>query len=94
MMTHAKGSQVDMELLAGIAGECGAAPPAVEEIRGANTARHVSELVAQHGIAGFFDKVCQKVCAACRAHVAGAFTVECLLTDFDGTRLGRYEIAS
>jgi len=94
MMTHAKGSQVDMELLAGIAGECGAAQPIVEEIRRANTARHVSELVAQHGIVGFFDKVCQKVCAACRAHVAGAFTVECLLTDFDGTRLGRYEIAS
>lgn len=93
MMTHAKGSQVDMELLARIAGECGASAAAVEEIKRANTARHVSELVAAHGIAGFFDKVCQKVCEACRAHVAGAFVVECILTDFDGTLMGRHEIA-
>lgn len=93
MMTHAKGSQVDMELLAEIARECGAGNSIVEEIKKANTARHVSELVAQHQITGFFDKVCQKVCEACRKHAAKAFIVECVLTDFDGKLMGRYEIA-
>lgn len=93
MMTHVKGSQVDMALLSRIAEECGASGPVVEEMRRANTARHVSEMIAQHGIAGFFDKVCRKVCEACRAHVSDALAVECLLTDFDGKLMGRHEIA-
>ncbi len=94
MMTHVAGSQVDMAFLAEIARECGASSEALESVRAANTARHVSELVAQHNITGFFDRVAQKVCKACREHIADAFTVECILTDFDGNVLGKAEIGS
>ncbi|NNN04947.1 MAG: cobalt-precorrin-5B (C(1))-methyltransferase [Elusimicrobia bacterium] len=93
MMTHAKGSQVDLELLARIAVECGASDSVAQEIKAANTARHVSELVAQYGITGFFDRVCRRACEACRAHVSGALTVAAFLTDFDGKLIGRWEIA-
>lgn len=91
MQTHAAGSEVDMEFLAGIASECGAKQEGVIAIRAANTARHVSELVAQFSIIGFFDKVCQKVCEAASKHIAHAMTIESILTDFEGKVLGRFQ---
>src|SRR5918998_3130811 len=44
MMTHWTRSKVDNELLAEITGEAGGSPKLVEEVRGANTARHAYEL--------------------------------------------------
>ena len=60
--THVKGSKVDMGFLAGLAEEAGAGPAVADEIRGANTARHVSEIVQRSGVEGFFDLVCARVC--------------------------------
>lgn len=92
MQTHAAGSQVNMELLSEIAKECGAEPEVVEKIRAANTARHVSELVEQHNIQGFFDRVCERVCRHAGIHVQHALTVECIMTEFSGKVIGRWEL--
>jgi len=87
--THARQSAVNLDGLAAIAESVGAPPAVVERIRAANTAREAQEIVLACGVAGFFDRVAQKVSVNCRRYVEGAFSVETVLTDADGTVLGR-----
>lgn len=89
MQTHAAGSEVDMSFLASIAADCGAGEDVVAEVRQANTARHVSEIVAARGVAGFWDAVAARVVAACREHIHDRAAVGCILTDFAGHAIGR-----
>ena len=95
MMTHAAGSEVNMDLLASIAKDLGAKGATVDEIRAANTARHVLELAAREGIEGLCSAICARVVAHLTKHVDGtsgardAFAIEAILVDFTGAVLGR-----
>jgi cobalt-precorrin-5B (C1)-methyltransferase len=89
-MTHAAGSEVNMELLATIAADVGAAPAIVDQIRAANTARHVLELAAREGVTGLCPAICQRVVGHLARHAGGAIEVHAVLVDFDGTLLGRH----
>jgi cobalt-precorrin-5B (C1)-methyltransferase len=92
MMTHAAGSQVNMELLATLAAEIGAGEELCAVIRQANTARHVLELCAQASGTPGLDiatAVCRKVVEHCTRHVGGKVAVHADLVDFDGALLGR-----
>lgn len=89
LMTHVAGNQVDPAFLAQIAADCGADAATVEAIRGANTARHVQELILDRGVAGFFDRLAADTREHCLRAVTGGVQVSCLLFDFDGTVLGR-----
>jgi len=89
-MTHAAGSEVNMELLAGIARDLGAADAVVEEIRTANTARHVLEIAAREGITTVCTAICERVVGHLGRHAGGAIQVHAVLVDFNGTVLGRY----
>jgi cobalt-precorrin-5B (C1)-methyltransferase len=89
MQTHVAGSEVDLGFLASIAAACGAAAEVVDEVRQANTARHVSEIVAARNVAGFWDAVAARVVRACRDHIHERAAVECILTDFGGKVIGR-----
>ncbi|HLH26488.1 MAG TPA: cobalt-precorrin-5B (C(1))-methyltransferase [Chloroflexota bacterium] len=93
MMTHVAGNQVDLGFLATVAAACGASVELQEAIRAANTARHFQELVLGAGLAGVFDHLAELVCRQCRAVVADALAVECLIFDFDSTILGRAAVA-
>jgi cobalt-precorrin-5B (C1)-methyltransferase len=88
MQTHAAGSQVNMELLAELAGECGAGGDLVAEIRQASTARRVLELCAGAGVHGITDAVCRRVVAHTQAHAGAGLEIVVYLVDFDGTLLG------
>jgi cobalt-precorrin-5B (C1)-methyltransferase len=90
MQTHAAGSEVNMDLLAGLAAELGADDGLVARIRAANTARHVLELCAAEGLTGIAALICRKVVAHGRKHAGGALAVEAVLVDFDGKVLGRF----
>lgn len=90
MQTHVAGSQVDMEFLAELATDLGAGEPLIEEIRKANTARHVLELCKEAGLGTLPEELCNRakqhfVAYMNAAHVA----VEVLLVDFGGALLGR-----
>ncbi len=86
---HARSSEVDTAFLAGVAADCGVSGGALAEIRGANTARHVAEIVLARGVEGFFDRLCQLALGHAREQVGGAPALEFILTDFDGNVLGR-----
>jgi cobalt-precorrin-5B (C1)-methyltransferase len=90
MQTHAAGSEVNMELLAGFAAELGARAEVLEEIRKANTARHVLELCAREGLTGIADLICQKVVEHGSRHAAGGGRLTAVLVDFNGNVLGRH----
>ena len=90
MMTHAAGSEVDMEFLASCAGELVASDELIASIRQANTARHVLELCRQAGLVGITSLICKKVAEQCQRHAGSGLIVEVSLVDFGGTLLGRY----
>jgi len=88
--THVKGSKVDMEFLSDIAQQCNAKPGTVNEIKKANTARHVYEIVINEKLTGFFDLICEKVYKQLRNHSERKFEIDVILFDFDGNIIGRH----
>ena len=89
MQTHAAGSEVNMELLAGLAAESGANDALCAQIRQANTARHVFELCSAENIA-IASLVCRRVVEQATRHVGGKLPVHACLVDFNGKLLGHY----
>ena len=87
--THVKGSKVDMGFLAGLAEQSGADAATIREIKRANTARHVSEIVQNNGISGFFDLICAHTYRHMRRHCNDSVPIEVVLFDFDGSILAR-----
>lgn len=90
-MTHAAGSEVNMELLAAIAEGLRAPPEVVGQIRGANTARHVLEIATRAGLDGLSAAICARVVRHLERHAAvvGSLPVQAILLDFEGRVLGR-----
>ncbi len=94
MQTHAAGGEVNLTLLAELAGELGADARLTEAIRGANTARHALELCAAHGLQDVTGLVCSRLVEHAIRYTDGALDVHACLVDFDGAVLGQYPPAS
>ena len=90
MMTHASASEVNMALLAELAKEMGANPAICDEIRQANTARHVLEICAANNLGGITTLICRKVVERCSAFARVPIDFDVALVDFGGALLGRY----
>jgi cobalt-precorrin-5B (C1)-methyltransferase len=86
---HVKNSQVDMNFLAELAAECGASEELVANIKKANTARHVSELVIEHGLPELHTRICERVYQHCMQVLQDATELECVLVGFVGDVLAR-----
>ena len=82
--THVKGSKVDMCFLASLAAEAGASEKTIRMIRGANTARHVAEIVTAENAGGFFELVCLNVHRQMSRHTKSKIQMEVVLFDFEG----------
>jgi cobalt-precorrin-5B (C1)-methyltransferase len=90
MMTHAAGSEVNMELLSTLATELGAREEIAAQIRAANTARHVLELCSQEGLTAITSLICRRVVEHATKHAGAPLDVHALLVDFNGALLGRW----
>jgi cobalt-precorrin-5B (C1)-methyltransferase len=88
--THVKGSKVDMEFLSWIARRCDASSDIIEEIRNANTARHVFEIVSNKNLKGYFDLICYEVHNQLRKHSENKFDIDVIMFDFDSNVIGRF----
>ena len=88
--THVAGSHVDKEFMARLAAECNALPKVVQEIKSANTARHVSEIVTKNYVTGYFDLVCKKVHEQMNEHAKAQLEINVIMFEFDGRVIGRY----
>lgn len=90
MQTHVAGSEVNMQLLAELAGQLGADEETRALIAQANTARHVLELCSERGLTGITDLICEKACFHGLAKLGGGLDVRAYLVDFSGALLGRH----
>ncbi len=88
--THVAGSHVNMDFMARLAIECGAPPGVIGEIKNANTARHVSEIIIKNNIRGYFDLVCRKVNEQMSEYAQGALEINVVMFEFDGRVIGQY----
>jgi cobalt-precorrin-5B (C1)-methyltransferase len=91
MQTHAAGSEVNMELLAGLAAELGASDSVLADMRQATTARRVLEIALSAGVADITMLVCRRAAENCCRHAGGSLPVEAYLMDFEGGVLGHWE---
>ncbi len=87
MMTHYHRSEVDGELLAAVARDCGAPPAVVAAGTATATARHFFETCVAEGFEAPLAELCRRARAACEAHAKGAVTVDVVMVDFDGERV-------
>jgi len=88
--THVKGSKVNMDFLADLAKKCGGDEKIIQEIKKANTARNVQEIVQKSNLDGFFEQVCIEVSNQMKNHSENNVPIEVILFDFDGNILSRH----
>jgi cobalt-precorrin-5B (C1)-methyltransferase len=87
--THVKGSKVDMNFLAELARKCNANDAVIESIKKANTARHVSEIIVENKVNGFFEEICNETYKQMRKHSEEKVLLDVILFDFNGQILAR-----
>jgi cobalt-precorrin-5B (C1)-methyltransferase len=87
--THVKGSKVDMNFLADLAKKSNANETIIENIKKANTARHVSEIIQENNVGGFFDLIVNETYMHMRKHSEEKVPIDVILFDFDGNILAR-----
>lgn len=90
MMTHASASEVNMELLARLARNIGTPEAQIQEILGANTARHVLEICQQHGLMQMPHLICQQAKLVCEKFAREPLEICVTMVDFNGTVLGSH----
>jgi len=88
--THVKGSKVDTNFLSELAKSCKANENVINQIKMANTARHVQDIINENHVDGFFDLVCSEVYKQMRKHSEEKVPIEVILFDFDGSVLGKH----
>ncbi|UJF31222.1 cobalt-precorrin-5B (C(1))-methyltransferase [Paenibacillus hexagrammi] len=71
MMVHSKSAPVDFNFLAQVAVESEASDTLLEEIRNANTAAQVGDLMAASGHRRYFERLCERCCRAGLLEVGG-----------------------
>jgi cobalt-precorrin-5B (C1)-methyltransferase len=88
--THVRGSHVDMEFMAKLAKEVDASEDILKQIREANTARHVSEIVEAHHVEGFYDLICRNAAIRLNNYSKNELSIEVIMFDFKGYTIGRF----
>ncbi|OLN21954.1 cobalt-precorrin-5B (C(1))-methyltransferase [Domibacillus antri] len=89
MMVHSKSAPVDMNFLADMAKEAGAAEAEIEAVREANTATHAADIMA--GYPDFFTIFCRNCSENAVREVRGGLVVDTLLFAMKGPLLGKAE---
>jgi cobalt-precorrin-5B (C1)-methyltransferase len=83
MMTHWTRSKVDNGLLAGITHEAGGSSDLIEEVRGANTARHAYELWRAANLERAPHLLCERVAVNLLEYAEGKLGIHVIMVDFD-----------
>jgi cobalt-precorrin-5B (C1)-methyltransferase len=88
--THVRGSHVSMEYMANLASLCVNSKKIINDIRNANTARHVSEIIIQNNVQNFFNLLCKQVYFEMYNHSNRSMEIEVVMFGFDGKITGKY----
>ncbi len=88
--THVRGSHISMDYLANLASMCVNSESIINDIKKANTARHVSEIIIQNNIQNFFDLICKQVYIEMYNHSNKSMEIEVVMFSFEGKIIGKY----
>jgi cobalt-precorrin-5B (C1)-methyltransferase len=88
--THVRGSHINIDFMANLASKCLDSKEIINEIRKANTARHVSEIINRYNIKNFYNLICQLVCFEMTKHSNNSLEIVVIMFDFDGKICGKY----
>ena len=88
--THVRGSHVSMDYMANLASLCVNSKNIIKDIKNANTARHVSEIIIQNNVKNFFDLLCKQVYLEMSNHSNKSMEIEVVMFGFDGKISGKY----
>ncbi|MGF1692978.1 cobalt-precorrin-5B (C(1))-methyltransferase [Photobacterium kagoshimensis] len=94
MMTHVSGRAIDFQLLADLAIQSECAAELCEQIRDANTGRHVLDLWRETSPQAFLDLLCQQAAEHAAVYVDHYLDIEFRLIDFDGRLLAMHRSPS
>lgn len=89
MMVHSKSAPVDFNFLSEIAASVGVSEDLLEQIRDANTASQVGDIMLEHGYGNFFNKLCEYCCRSSLKEVKGGLTIDVSLYSLKGLFLGK-----
>lgn len=90
LRTHYTRSSVEIGFLLGLAVNAGAGKKELEDLKTAETGRDFLEKAKGYNIPGFFTEICRMAAISCSRHVKGAFSMKCVLVDYEGEALGEY----
>ncbi|MDF2681297.1 MAG: cobalt-precorrin-5B ((1))-methyltransferase [Brevibacillus sp.] len=90
MMVHSKSAPVNFGFLAQMAEQAGASEELLAQIREANTASQVGDLMADNP--AFFEIMCENCCRAALKEVGGGIEVETVIITMKGSLLGKVTI--
>ncbi|GLC89260.1 cobalt-precorrin-5B (C(1))-methyltransferase [Lysinibacillus piscis] len=89
MMVHSKSAPIDFNFLAQLAQQSGADEETVEEVRTANTAAQVGDIMLEKDYLAFFQHLCEACCYSSLHHVKGGLTLSTSIYSMKGQLLGR-----
>jgi cobalt-precorrin-5B (C1)-methyltransferase len=88
--THVRGSHVSLDFMANLASKCHVSKEIINEIRKANTARHVSEIINKYNIRNFYNLICERVFVEMSNHSNNSIEIVVIMFNFDGKICGKY----
>ncbi|RFU64519.1 cobalt-precorrin-5B (C(1))-methyltransferase [Peribacillus saganii] len=88
MMVHSKSAPIDFNFLARIAEETGVTGELIDEIKGANTASQVGDIMWEHGFKEYFVKLCEYCCRHAVKEAGGDVQIDTSLYTLKGEKLG------
>ncbi|MFJ7735674.1 cobalt-precorrin-5B (C(1))-methyltransferase [Lysinibacillus sp. NPDC097287] len=91
MMVHSKSAGIDFNFLAQLASDVGADEETQVEVREANTASQVGEIMAEKGYDDFFHRLCEACCYSSLHHIKGGMILATSIYSMKGQLLGRAE---
>jgi cobalt-precorrin-5B (C1)-methyltransferase len=89
LYTNVSDSTVDIGFLAEVAASCSVPDEILNDLKEAVTANHFRKILPPEYTRKFCDKLCQLAASRCRDKAGKKLDVECIMTSYDGTILGR-----
>lgn len=93
LSTHYTKSSIELDFLLDLARKTGATEDDLEDLRTAGTAHEFLERAKSCNARRLFIEICRLAAKSCSEHVKGAFSVGCVLVDYEGNVVGRYGIS-
>ncbi len=89
LYTNVSDSVVDIHLLVKIAEDCEIPSEIIQTLKNAITANHFRKLIPRQYLRNFCNRLCQYAIKKCKVETGNKIIVECIITDPDGTIIGK-----